>query len=75
MNLRVYYLKLSGPLTSLGGIEGLAFFNTKYANASMDWPDIEYHFTSGTAANDGGRQIRRIHGLNDRVRPSIQSSL
>ncbi|CAG0883877.1 unnamed protein product [Darwinula stevensoni] len=56
-----------GPLTVLGGIEGLAFINTKYANKSDDFPDVEFHFTSGTAASDGGRQIRRIHGLNNRV--------
>ena len=36
----------SGPLTVPGGVEGLAWVNTKYANSSDDWPDIEFHFVS-----------------------------
>jgi hypothetical protein len=43
-----------GPLTVLGGVEGLAFVNTKYANASEDFPDIEFHFVSGSTCSDGG---------------------
>jgi len=27
-----------GPLTMLGGLDGLGFINTKYANASDDFP-------------------------------------
>jgi choline dehydrogenase-like flavoprotein len=57
----------SGPLTTLGGVEGLAWVNTKYANHSDDWPDIEFHFVSGTPAADGGAQIRRVHGVTDFV--------
>lgn len=52
-----------GPLTVLGGVEGLAFVNTKYANTSLDFPDIELHFASGSTNSDGGSQIRKIHGL------------
>lgn len=52
-----------GPLTVLGGVEGLAFVNTKYANASLDYPDIELHFISGSTNSDGGGQIRKVHGL------------
>uniref|UniRef100_T1ILS9 Glucose-methanol-choline oxidoreductase N-terminal domain-containing protein n=1 Tax=Strigamia maritima TaxID=126957 RepID=T1ILS9_STRMM len=55
-----------GPLTVLGGIEGLAFINTRYANKSMDWPDIQYHFVSGSPAADSGRQIRRMMGFSDK---------
>lgn len=54
-----------GPLTVLGGVEGLAFVNTKYANASEDWPDIEFHFISGSTNSDGGRQIRKAHGITE----------
>ena len=57
----------SGPLTTLGGVEGLAWVNTKYANISDDWPDIEFHFASGTPASDGGVQIKRAHGISDYV--------
>ncbi|XP_075217852.1 glucose dehydrogenase [FAD, quinone] [Lycorma delicatula] len=55
----------TGPLTVLGGVEGLAFLNTKYANKSDDFPDIEFHFCSGSTNSDGGSQIRKAHGLTD----------
>ncbi len=58
---------ITGPYTSLGGCEAQGFISTKYQNASEDWPDIEYHFTSGTPGSDGGHQVRRMHGLNERV--------
>lgn len=58
-----YSVFSDGPLTVLGGVEGVAFVNTKYANASMDFPDIELHFISGSINSDGGRQLRKIHGL------------
>eukprot|EP00096_Caligus_rogercresseyi_P014940 TRINITY_DN7397_c0_g1_i1.p1 TRINITY_DN7397_c0_g1~~TRINITY_DN7397_c0_g1_i1.p1 ORF type:complete len:653 (-),score=111.34 TRINITY_DN7397_c0_g1_i1:380-2338(-) len=57
----------SGPLTVLGGVEGLAWVPTKYQNRSNDSPDIEFHFASGSVASDGGRQIRKVHGITDRV--------
>lgn len=43
-----YAMYGSGPLTILGGVEGLAWVNTKYANASDDFPDIEFHFVAGS---------------------------
>lgn len=55
----------SGPLTVLGGVEGLGFIKTKYVNQSEDWPDVEFHYVSGTPASDGGRQIRKIQGLTE----------
>ncbi|GJQ78196.1 hypothetical protein Trydic_g2525 [Trypoxylus dichotomus] len=51
-----------GPLTVLGGVEGLAFVNTKYANKSEDFPDIEFHFVSGSTNSDAA-QLRKVHGL------------
>ena len=54
-----------GPLTIMGGVEGLAFVNTKYANASDDYPDIEFHFVSGSTNSDGGGQLRKAHGLTE----------
>jgi len=55
----------SGPLTVLGGVEGLAWIPTKFTNRSKDWPDIEFHFVSGSPGSDGGRQIRKAHGISD----------
>ncbi|XP_014290348.1 glucose dehydrogenase [FAD, quinone] isoform X1 [Halyomorpha halys] len=36
----------TGPLTSPVGIETIAFLNSTLANSSIDYPDIEIHFTS-----------------------------
>ena len=38
----------------MGGCEGVAWVNTKYADPNDDWPDIEFHFLSGTPASDDG---------------------
>lgn len=54
-----------GPLTILGGVEGLAYVKTKLANQTIDWPDIEFHFVSGSTNSDGGSQLRKAHGLSD----------
>jgi len=54
-----------GPLTVMGGVEGLAFINTKYANHSVDQPDIELHFVSGCTNSDGGVQLWKAHGLKE----------
>ena len=60
----------AGPMASLGGVEGLAWVNTKYADPSGDYPDIEFHFVSGTPASDSGTVIH----LNNGVRPDIWES-
>jgi choline dehydrogenase-like flavoprotein len=57
----------SGPLTVLGGVEALGWIPTKWANASIDYPDIEFHIVSGSPASDGGRQIRKVHGIGDKM--------
>jgi choline dehydrogenase-like flavoprotein len=60
-----YTFHRSGPLTSLGGCEGLAWVKTKYANQNEDWPDIEFHFVAGTPISDGGSSIRYDHGTTE----------
>jgi len=55
----------SGPLTATGGVEGLAWVTTKFGNQSDDWPDIEFHFISGSPASDGGRTVRVAQGMSD----------
>jgi len=61
----------NGPLTMLGGVEGIAFINTKYANASLDFPDIELHFVSGSTNSDGGRKLRKVHGLTKKFYDAV----
>nr|XP_033205576.1 glucose dehydrogenase [FAD, quinone]-like [Bombus vancouverensis nearcticus] len=53
-----------GPLSEPGGVEGLAFINTKYTNASDDFPDMQLHFAALAENTDGGRTLRKIYGLN-----------
>ncbi|XP_029168311.1 LOW QUALITY PROTEIN: glucose dehydrogenase [FAD, quinone]-like [Nylanderia fulva] len=60
-----------GPLTVLGGVEGVAFVNTKYTNASLNFPDIELHFVSGSTNSDSGVQIRKIHGLTKKFYDTV----
>ena len=40
--------------------QGLAWVSTKFTNRSLDYPDIEFHFVSGSPGSDGGRQIRKV---------------
>ena len=62
-----YFYRHSGPWTTLGGCEALAFVKTKYANQSNDWPDIQFHFVAGTPVSDGGTQVRFTSGIRDKI--------
>lgn len=59
-----YVLDGNSPLSIAGGIEGLAFTSTKYANTSEDYPDIQMLFSPVSLINDI-RQLKRAHGLTD----------
>lgn len=56
-----------GPLTMLGGLDGIGFINTKYANQSDDYPDVEIHFIPSCASSDGGESIRKGMNLKDQL--------
>ncbi|CAH1731842.1 unnamed protein product [Aphis gossypii] len=60
-----------GPLTIMGGVEGLAFINTKYANLSFDQPDIGLQFMSGSTNSDSGVPLWKAHGLKEEIYNSI----
>ncbi|CAF4884428.1 unnamed protein product [Pieris macdunnoughi] len=60
-----YAVSEDGPLTSSIGLEVVSFINTKYANASDDWPDIEFMMTSASTPSDGGSQVKKAHSLTD----------
>ncbi|CAH1395381.1 unnamed protein product [Nezara viridula] len=47
----------TGPLTSPAGIETIAFLNSTYTNSSIDYPDIEIHFTSYVNYLDNNNSI------------------
>nr|XP_013189587.1 unnamed protein product [Amyelois transitella] len=69
--LMEYAVLGEGPLTIMGGVEGLGFVNTKYVNASDDFPDIEFHFISGSTNSDGGEQLRKVHGLTEQFYDAV----
>lgn len=60
----ISYLSLGrGPLTALGGVEGLAFIKTKFANLTDDWPDFQIHMLTGSLVSDDGQTFRRVQGV------------
>lgn len=64
----------SGPLTALGGVEGLGFINTKFANRSEDRPDLEIMFVSGSIVADSGT-VKSVQGVTDRVFDTLYKPL
>lgn len=66
-----YLVNGKGPMTTLGGVEGLAFVNTKFANKSGTWPDIQFHMAPASINSDAGTQVRKIFGLTDKVYDTV----
>ncbi|RWS28143.1 glucose dehydrogenase (acceptor)-like protein 3 [Leptotrombidium deliense] len=62
-NILKYFATGRGPLTALGGVEGLGFIKTKYSNISDDYPDFEIHLLSGSLTSDDGQTFRRVQGI------------
>lgn len=60
-----YVLRERGPMTTLGGVEGLAFVNTKYANKTVDWPDIQFHMAPASLSSDNGARVKQVLGLKE----------
>ncbi|XP_031629976.1 glucose dehydrogenase [FAD, quinone]-like [Contarinia nasturtii] len=69
-----YIMNERGPMT-MPGVEGVAFVNTKYADPSGDWPDIQYHFAPSSINSDGGEQIRKVVNLRDGVYNTVYKPL
>ncbi|XP_072381732.1 glucose dehydrogenase [FAD, quinone]-like [Diabrotica undecimpunctata] len=69
-----YIMNEKGPMTSIGGVEGLAFVNTKYAPKSGLWPDIQFHFAPSSVNSDPD-QVRKITGLRDSVYNTVYKPL
>lgn len=60
-----YVLRERGPMTTLGGVEGLAFVHTPYSNNSIDWPDIQFHMAPASINSDNGARVKRVLGLKE----------
>lgn len=68
-NIVKYYTKGAGPLASTG-VDGLAFVSTRLVQAEQparDWPDIEMHMVPADVVADGGRYLRHLAGLDERI--------
>ncbi|XP_067637858.1 glucose dehydrogenase [FAD, quinone] [Eurosta solidaginis] len=60
-----YVLRERGPMTTLGGVEGLAFVHTPYSNSSIDWPDIQFHMAPASINSDNGARVKKVLGLKE----------
>ncbi|KAK5638297.1 hypothetical protein RI129_012592 [Pyrocoelia pectoralis] len=55
----------TGPMTSLGGVEALAYFKTNVTNYLEEYPDMELIFVGGGLHTDYGLIYRRMFRLSD----------
>ncbi|XP_022161381.1 glucose dehydrogenase [FAD, quinone] [Myzus persicae] len=61
-----YLTRENGPMTTLGGVEGLGFIPTIYAN-DTEYPDIQFHMAPASIASDDGIKVRKILGVQDSI--------
>lgn len=62
-----YLWRNKGPMSVLGGLEGVAFVNTPYANQSGTWPDIQFHMAPASINSDQGARVRKVLGITDNL--------
>ena len=55
-----YAMSGDSPLSTIATVEGTCFINTKYANASDDFPDIQLHFMSSGPNTEIFREDRGL---------------
>lgn len=60
-----YVLRAKGPMTTLGGLEGVGFVNTYLGNRS--WPDIQFHMAPASINSDNGARVRKVLGITDEL--------
>lgn len=70
-----YVINERGPMTTLGGLEGVAFVNTPFANHSMDWPDIQFHMAPASLNSDNGDQVKKVLGIKDSLYNEVFSPI
>ncbi|KOC71134.1 Glucose dehydrogenase [acceptor] [Habropoda laboriosa] len=63
--LRQFAINRSGVLYTTTVAEGMAFINTKYANKSADYPDIQLFLSSVSDNTDGGLFGKRDCNIRD----------
>nr|CAH7724670.1 unnamed protein product [Callosobruchus chinensis] len=61
-----YVMHGKGPMTTLGGVEGLAFVNTYLGFlGNRSWPDIQFHMAPASINSDAGAKVRHVLGLRE----------
>ncbi|KAJ8958511.1 hypothetical protein NQ318_002305 [Aromia moschata] len=70
-NISRYIEDSTGPLTSLGGVEGIGYIKTPISTNPQDQPDIELIFVGATLASDYGVATR----LGMRIRDDVYDSV
>ncbi|XP_037037089.1 glucose dehydrogenase [FAD, quinone] [Bradysia coprophila] len=60
-----YVLNERGPMTTLGGVEGLAFVTTPLGNSTIDWPDVQFHMAPASINSDNGARVKKVLGLKE----------
>lgn len=70
-----YVLNERGPMTTLGGVEGLAFVTTKYGNHSVDWPDVQFHMAPASINSDAGARVRKVLNIKDSLYQSVYAPI
>lgn len=70
-----YVLNERGPMTTLGGVEGLGFVTTKLGNQSIDWPDIQFHMAPASINSDAGARIRKVLGIKDSLYQAVYAPI
>lgn len=70
-----YVLNERGPMTTLGGVEGLAFVTTPLGNKSIDWPDIQFHMAPASVNSDAGARVKKVLGLKESLYRSVYAPI
>uniref|UniRef100_A0A224XLN0 Putative glucose dehydrogenase n=1 Tax=Panstrongylus lignarius TaxID=156445 RepID=A0A224XLN0_9HEMI len=66
-----YVIREKGPMTTLGGVEGLGFIKTKFANHSIDYPDIQFHMAPASINSDSGARVKKILGIRESIYQAV----
>lgn len=60
-----YVINERGPMTTIGGVEGVAFVDTYLSNRS--WPDIQFHMAPASINSDAGQKVRNVLGITEEL--------
>nr|XP_043066016.1 glucose dehydrogenase [FAD, quinone]-like [Drosophila bipectinata] len=62
-----YDAKADTRLSSIGGVEALAFLKSNRSQLPPDWPDIEFMMAPGSLASDEGTSLKMAANFRDEI--------